>query len=69
MTCMTFLCMIALRTKTVTNTFLSLLDDANGCLCQERLLKSRRNFVLWKRNVTLLSIPMATTLPALKNTY
>ena len=42
-------------------------DDANGRRRQERLLRSR-NFLLCKRDVTLLFIPMATTLP-LKNTY
>ena len=37
LTCMTFLCMIALRNKTVAHTFLPSFD-ANGRLCQERLL-------------------------------
>ena len=41
MTCMTFLCIIALRKKTVAHTFLPSLDNANGLLCQERLLRSR----------------------------
>ena len=39
--CMTFLCMIALRNRTVAHTFLPSFDNANGRLCQERLLRSR----------------------------
>ena len=38
---MTFLCIIALRKKTVAHTFLPSLDNANGLLCEERLLRSR----------------------------
>ena len=34
----------ALRNKTVTHTFLSSFDNENGCLCEERLFRSR-NFV------------------------
>ena len=34
----------ALRNKTVTHTFLSSFDNENGCLCAERLFRSR-NFV------------------------
>ena len=45
---MTFLCMIALRSKTVAHTFVSSFDNPSGRLCQERLLRSR-NFVPWKR--------------------
>ena len=41
LTCMTFLCMNALRNKTIAHTFLQSIDDANGFLCQERLLKFR----------------------------
>ena len=33
--------MIALRTKTVTHTFLPSFNNANGRLCQEKLLRSR----------------------------
>ena len=51
MTCMTFLCIIALRKKTVAHTFLPSFDNANGPLGQERLLRSR-NFatILHLRN-------------------
>ena len=38
---MTFLCMIALRNKTIAEAFLSTFDNANGRLCQERLLTFR----------------------------
>ena len=38
---MTFLCMIALRNRTVAHTFLPSFDNANGRLCQERLSRSR----------------------------
>ena len=36
---MTFLCMIALRNKTVAHTFCPSIDRANGCLSQGRLLR------------------------------
>ena len=38
---MTFLCMTALRNKTVAHTFRSSFDNANGRVCQERLMRSR----------------------------
>ena len=38
LTCMTFLYMITLRNKTVAHTFLPPFDNANGRLCQKRLL-------------------------------
>ena len=38
---MTFLCMIVLRNNTVAHTFLPSFDNANGRLCQERVMKSR----------------------------
>ena len=38
---MTFLCMIALRNKTVPHVFLPSFNNTNGCLRQERLLRSR----------------------------
>ena len=41
---MTFLCMIALGSKTVFHTFLPSFDNANDRLCHERLLRNR-NFV------------------------
>ena len=41
LTCMTFLCMIELRSKTVAHTSLPSFDNANGCCCEERLLRSR----------------------------
>ena len=41
LTCMTLLCMIALRNKTVAHTFLPSFDNANGRLCQEKLSRSR----------------------------
>ena len=42
LTCMRFLCIIALsRNKMVANAFLSSFDNANGHLCQERMLRSR----------------------------
>ena len=39
--CMTLLYMITLRNKTVAHTFLPSFNNANGRLCQERLLRSR----------------------------
>ena len=41
MTCMGFLCMIALKQnhKTVVHKFLPTYENANGRLCQERLLR------------------------------
>ena len=52
MTFMTFQCTITLRNKTVahTCTFLPLFDNANGCLCQERLSWSRKfaTMVTWR---------------------
>ena len=39
LTCINF--MITLRNKTITHTFLPSFDNANGRLCQERLLRSR----------------------------
>ena len=42
--CMTFLCMLALRNKTVADTFLQSLDSANGRLCQEQLLLRSKTF-------------------------
>ena len=47
MRCMSFLCMIALRNKTVAHTFVSSFDNPSGRLCQERLLRS-----LYHGNVT-----------------
>ena len=44
LTCITFLCMIALRNKTVVRTFLLLFNNANGHPFQEKLLRPR-NFV------------------------
>ena len=43
LTCMTFLCMIARRNKTVAHTFLPdrSFENANGRLCQDGLLRSR----------------------------
>ena len=38
LTCMAFLCMIALRNKMVAHAFLLLFDNANDRLFQERLL-------------------------------
>ena len=38
---MTFVCMSALGNKTVAHTFLLSFDNANGRLCQEKLLRSR----------------------------
>ena len=56
MTFMTFLCTITLRNKTVahTCTFLPLFDNANGCLCQERLSWSRKFATMVLPDVTLL---------------
>ena len=41
LTRVTFLCMIALRNNMVAHTFLPSFDNANGRLCQERLLRCR----------------------------
>ena len=38
---MTGMSMIALRNQTVAREFFPSFDSANGCLCQERLLRSR----------------------------
>ena len=55
LTCMTFLCIIALRNKTVSHAFLWWLDNVKGRLCQERLLRSR-NFatMVMRYHTTLL---------------
>ena len=52
---MTFLCIIALRNKTVAHTFLPSFDDANGRLCHGRLLRSRKlaTKVTWRHNSPL----------------
>ena len=43
LTCLTFLCMIALRNKTVPHSFLLSFDNAlNGRPYQERLLRSKK---------------------------
>ena len=39
--CMAFLCIIAHRNETVGHTFLPSFENANGRLCQERLIRSR----------------------------
>ena len=56
-TCMTFLYMVALRNKTIAHTFLSPLDNSNGRLCQERLLRYE-NFatMVTRRHTSLLCI-------------
>ena len=41
LTCTTFLCTITLGDRMVAHTFLPSFDNANGCLCQKRLLWSR----------------------------
>ena len=41
LTCMTFLCMIALRNKSVAHTIVLSFGNVNGSLSQERLLRSR----------------------------
>ena len=51
LTCTTFLCMTALKNKTVAHTFLPSFNNANGRLCQEGLL-GFRNFA----TMLLLSI-------------
>ena len=43
LTCMSFLCMIALRNKIITHTFLPSFDNTNSRLCQERLRTLRSN--------------------------
>jgi len=49
LTCMTSMCMIALRNKTVAHTFLPSFGNTNGRLYQERLLRSRNfaTMVTW----------------------
>ena len=52
--CMTFLCLIALRkNKTVAHTFLPSFDNANGRLCQVKLLWSRNfaTLVTWRHTI------------------
>ena len=50
LTCMTlFLCMIALKNKTLAHAFLPSFDNANSHLCQERLLRSE---ICYYGNVT-----------------
>ena len=48
---MTFLCMIALRDKTVVHTFLPSFDNANGRLCQETL-SNLEILLLWQHDIT-----------------
>ena len=52
---MTFLCVIALRSKTIAHTFLPSFDNANGRFCQERLLRSRNfaTMVTWRHTSPL----------------
>ena len=52
-TCMTFLSMTTLRNKTVAHTFLPSFDNANGRLCQERLLRCRNiaTMVTWRHSL------------------
>ena len=54
LTRMTFLCIIALRNKTVFHTFLPWFDNVNGRLCQERLLRSRNSATMVTRYHTTL---------------
>jgi len=53
--CITFLCMIAFMNKTVAYTFLPSLHNANGFICQERLLRSRDfvTMVTWRHTCPL----------------
>ena len=46
LTRITILCMIAFGDKTVAHNFIPSFDNANGRLCQERLLRTR-NLILW----------------------
>ena len=49
------LCMIALRNKMVTHSFFPWLDNANGRLCHDRLLRSRNpaTMVTWRHSSPL----------------
>ena len=40
LSCMTLMCMITVKDKTVAHTFLLSFDNANGHLCQDRLSRS-----------------------------
>ena len=55
LTCITFLCMIKHRNKTVAHTFLPSFDHANVRLCQERLLWSRKFAIMvtWRHTSSL----------------
>ena len=55
---MTFLCMIALRNKTVAYTLLPPFDNANGRLCQEGLLRNRHFATMVTGNNTSLFLPV-----------
>ena len=54
-----FLCMIALRNKTVAHTFPPSFDNTNGHLCQDRLPRSRNyaTMVTWRHSSFLYSHP------------
>ena len=69
-TWMTFLSTIALRNKTVAHTFLPSLDNADGRLCKERLLRSRNfaSMVMW-RHTSLLYRVFSLTWPASMQIY
>ena len=52
---MTYQCMIALGNKTVAHTFLLSFDNVNGCLCQEKWLRSINidTMVTWRHTSVL----------------
>ena len=60
--CMTFLCMITVKNKTVGHTFLLSFDNTNGHFCQDRLLRSRNlaTMVTWRHFSHLFLIPVIT---------
>ena len=61
---MTFLCMIALRNKTVARTFLQSFVYATGRLYQERLLRSRHfaTVVAWRHTSLRIDHRLTKTL-------
>ena len=67
--CLTFLCMIALRNKTVAHSFLPSFDNANGRPYQERLLRSKNfvSMVTWRHTLLLYDDKLLVSMFAWEN--
>ena len=56
--CLTFICMIALRNKTVAHFLIPSFDNANSRLCQERVLGCRNFATVYFGNMTSHFYPL-----------